>query len=122
MVEAVNKSEPTPFNFDYRSTPTDIREQIYCRSDHYNYARYGIPITFFTTGLHADYHQVTDEPQYIDYEHMRAYHSWCTTSRSELATSTTASSWISRSPTRAGRACNSLGASAGSGGCGWERE
>ncbi len=34
------------------------------------YARYGIPVTFFTTGLHADYHQVTDEPQYIDYEHM----------------------------------------------------
>ncbi|HZK78530.1 MAG TPA: M28 family peptidase, partial [Gemmatimonadaceae bacterium] len=45
-------------------------ERIYCRSDHYNYARYGIPISFFTTGLHPDYHQVTDEPQYIDYEHM----------------------------------------------------
>lgn len=25
---------------------------------------------FFTTGLHSDYHQVTDEPQYINYEHM----------------------------------------------------
>jgi peptidoglycan/xylan/chitin deacetylase (PgdA/CDA1 family) len=35
------------------------------------FARYGIPITFFTTGLHMDYHQLTDEPQYIDYEHMR---------------------------------------------------
>ena len=34
------------------------------------YARYGIPIVFFTTGLHQDYHQVTDEPQYIDYAHM----------------------------------------------------
>ena len=43
---------------------------IYCRSDHYEYARYGIPIIFFTTGIHADYHQVTDEPQYIDYERM----------------------------------------------------
>jgi hypothetical protein len=34
------------------------------------YARYGIPIIFFTTGGHADYHQVTDEPQYLDYERM----------------------------------------------------
>jgi hypothetical protein len=43
---------------------------IYCRSDHYEYARYGIPIIFFTTGGHADYHQVTDEPQYIDYDRL----------------------------------------------------
>jgi hypothetical protein len=34
------------------------------------YARYGIPITYFSLGYHTDYHQVTDEPQYIDYEHM----------------------------------------------------
>jgi hypothetical protein len=34
------------------------------------YARYGIPIIFFTTGGHADYHQVTDEPQYIDYDRL----------------------------------------------------
>jgi len=27
-------------------------------------------VVFFTTGLHGDYHQVTDEPQYIDYPHM----------------------------------------------------
>ena len=31
---------------------------------------HGIPVVFFTTGGHADYHQVTDEPQYIDYRHM----------------------------------------------------
>jgi Peptidase family M28 len=43
---------------------------VYCRSDHYMYARFGIPIAFFSTGLHRDYHEVTDEPQYIDYTHM----------------------------------------------------
>ena len=32
------------------------------------YARYDIPIAFFTTGKHRDYHQVTDEPEYIDYD------------------------------------------------------
>ncbi|MEO8336455.1 MAG: M28 family peptidase, partial [bacterium] len=46
------------------------RQNIYCRSDHANYARYGIPVVFFTTGGHANYHQVTDEPQYIQYNHM----------------------------------------------------
>ena len=45
-------------------------QNIYCRSDHYAYARYGIPIAFLTTGGHADYHQVTDKPQYIDYERL----------------------------------------------------
>jgi hypothetical protein len=71
IVEAVNRSENTPLNFDYALDANGHPERIYCRSDHYNYARYGIPITFFTTGLHMDYHQLTDEPQYIDYEHMR---------------------------------------------------
>ena len=71
IVEAVDKTEPTPLTFDYAFDANGHPERIYCRSDHYNYARYGIPITFFTTGLHMDYHQLTDEPQYIDYEHMR---------------------------------------------------
>jgi hypothetical protein len=45
-------------------------QSIYCRSDHWSYARYGIPIIFFSTGGHADYHQLTDEPQYIDYDRL----------------------------------------------------
>ena len=71
IVEAVNRTEPIPLSFDYSFDANGHPERIYCRSDHYEYARYGIPITFFTTGLHMDYHQLTDEPQYIDYEHMR---------------------------------------------------
>jgi hypothetical protein len=35
------------------------------------YARYGIPVAFFSTGGHGDYHEVTDEPQYLDYDHLR---------------------------------------------------
>lgn len=31
------------------------------------YARDGIPVVFFTTGDHLDYHQITDEPEYLDY-------------------------------------------------------
>ena len=70
LVETVNKSEPMPFTFDYTFDANGHPDNIYCRSDHYNYARYGIPVVFMTTGLHGDYHQPTDEPQYIDYAHM----------------------------------------------------
>jgi putative aminopeptidase FrvX len=70
LVEEVNKSEKMPFTFDYTFDADGHPDNIYCRSDHYNYARYGIPVVFLTTGLHGDYHQVTDEPQYIDYPHM----------------------------------------------------
>jgi hypothetical protein len=58
--------------FDYSIDANAHPAQIYCRSDHYNYARYGIPITFFTTGMHADYHQVTDEAEYLDFERLSA--------------------------------------------------
>jgi hypothetical protein len=69
LIEALNTASPRPFKFDYQFDANGHPERIYCRSDHFHYARYSIPITFFTTGLHNDYHQVTDEPQYIDYEH-----------------------------------------------------
>ncbi len=72
LVETVNKMQKTPFSFDYTFDAPGHPENIYCRSDHWSYARYGIPVAFFTTGLHADYHQVTDEPEYIDYPHMAA--------------------------------------------------
>ena len=68
MIESVNKARKQPFTFDYQFDATGHPEQYYCRSDHYMYARYGIPIAFFTTGNHRDYHQVTDEPEYIDYD------------------------------------------------------
>ncbi|MEO7084664.1 MAG: M28 family peptidase [Gemmatimonadaceae bacterium] len=70
IAEQVNTTEPTPFTFDYSMDANGHAQNIYCRSDHANYARYGIPVIFFTTGGHADYHQVTDEPEYIRYEHM----------------------------------------------------
>lgn len=70
MVETVNREGGHNMQLDYSIDADGHPSRIYCRSDHYNYARYGIPIVFFTTGLHSDYHQVTDEPQYIEYDHM----------------------------------------------------
>ncbi len=43
-------------------------EQFYFRSDHYNFAKKGVPILFFFNGVHEDYHQVTDSPDKIDAE------------------------------------------------------
>jgi len=71
LAESVNQKTQHPaLRFDYSMDVAGHPENIYCRSDHYMYARYGIPIIFFTTGLHQDYHQLTDEPEYIDYAHM----------------------------------------------------
>jgi hypothetical protein len=70
LVETVNRTERQPFTFDYQYDANGHPQQYYCRSDHYEYARYGIPIVFFSTGNHVDYHQITDEPQYIDYAHL----------------------------------------------------
>jgi Peptidase family M28 len=70
LIERVNRRDRIGLRFDYSLDADGHPQNIYCRSDHYEYARYGIPIVFFTTGGHADYHQVTDEPQYIDYNRM----------------------------------------------------
>ena len=70
LAEKVNTEQRIGLAFDYSLDANGHPQNIYCRSDHYMYARYGIPIIFFTTGGHADYHQVTDEPQYIDYDRM----------------------------------------------------
>ena len=67
IIARVNASQERPFTFDLQYDQAGHPEQFYCRSDHYMYARYGIPISFFSTGGHGDYHQVTDEPQYVDY-------------------------------------------------------
>jgi hypothetical protein len=70
LVERVNLDGRHALKFDYALDADGHPLSIYCRSDHYEYARFGIPVVFFTTGGHSDYHQVTDEPRYIDYPHM----------------------------------------------------
>jgi hypothetical protein len=69
LIQQVNRRRLQPFRIDEQYDAPGHPEQYYCRSDHWNYARYGIPVAFFSTGSHADYHQLTDEIQYIDFEH-----------------------------------------------------
>ena len=51
--------------------PQPRGQRIFYRSDHYNFAKVGIPIAFFTTGLHPDYHRPTDTPDKIDYKEIQ---------------------------------------------------
>jgi Zn-dependent M28 family amino/carboxypeptidase len=43
-------------------------ERFFFRSDHYHFARRGVPILFFFNGTHADYHRPSDHPEKIDAE------------------------------------------------------
>ncbi len=67
VLEAANAKQPTPFVFDYEYDVPGHPLQYYCRADHYSYARYGVPSVALSRGEHLDYHQVTDEVQYIDF-------------------------------------------------------
>lgn len=67
LVEAVNEQQGHGMAFDYSFDADGHPSNFYCRSDHYMYARYGVPVVFMTTGGHRDYHMRTDEAQYIDY-------------------------------------------------------
>ncbi|MBS1707843.1 MAG: M28 family peptidase [Armatimonadetes bacterium] len=53
--------------FDYRFDDPKDPEKIFYRSDHYSYARKGIPVIFYTTGNHTDYHMPSDEVAKIDF-------------------------------------------------------
>lgn len=74
-VQKVNAKMANPLTLDYQYDEVDKPmswsgyNSIYTRSDHFNYARGGIPIAFFFTGLHGDYHQRSDEAEFIDYPH-----------------------------------------------------
>jgi Iap family predicted aminopeptidase len=55
-------------DLDYRFNDPKDPNHFYERSDHYNFAKHGIPSVFFFNGVHADYHKKTDEPDKIEYD------------------------------------------------------
>jgi Zn-dependent M28 family amino/carboxypeptidase len=69
LSEQVNKSYlNVTFNYKY-DNPTDPN-RFFFRSDHFNYARKGVPIIFYFDGVHEDYHRPSDTPDKIDYRKM----------------------------------------------------
>lgn len=69
IVRGVNKSY---LNLDYdpKYDAPDDPNRFFYRSDHFNYAKNGIPICFWFDGEHEDYHRVTDEVSKIDFNKM----------------------------------------------------
>ncbi|WP_207513454.1 M28 family peptidase [Longitalea luteola] len=67
--EAMNKNY-TKLELDYKYNAPKDPERIYYRSDHYNFARKGVPIIFYFNGTHNDYHRPTDTPDKINYKLM----------------------------------------------------
>ena len=55
------------FIYDYKYNDRNDPQRIYYRSDHYNFAKKGVPAVFFFNGIHEDYHRSTDTPDRINY-------------------------------------------------------
>lgn len=58
----------TQLNLDYRFNSKTDPNQFYYRSDHYNFAKNGIPSVFYFSGVHEDYHQSTDDVEKINFD------------------------------------------------------
>jgi hypothetical protein len=69
LSQQVNKSFLN-LTYDVKYDDPKDPNRFFFRSDHYNYARKGIPIIFFFDGVHEDYHRPGDEAQKIDYDKM----------------------------------------------------
>lgn len=68
--EAVNDAY-TQFQLDYTYNDDEHPSRLYYRSDHYNFAKKGIPVIFYFKGLHEDYHQPSDDVERIDFENLK---------------------------------------------------
>jgi hypothetical protein len=64
---AMNKKY-TGLELDYKFNDPKDPQRIYYRSDHFNFARKGVPIIFYFDGIHKDYHKPSDTPDKINYD------------------------------------------------------
>jgi len=65
LVEEANQNS-AGFHFDYIFDELGDSQRLYYRSDHYNYARLGIPVVFFFDYQMGDYHKVTDDVENLN--------------------------------------------------------
>ena len=70
IIDSVNATRAEVMAIDRSWDVTANPMNRFCRSDQVNYVRKNVPVTYFSTGYAEDYHQPTDEPQYIEYDHM----------------------------------------------------
>jgi hypothetical protein len=68
VIDSLNAVREETMAIDYSWDRTNALNR-FCRSDQVNYFNHQIPVTYFSTGYSRDYHQATDEPQYVDFDH-----------------------------------------------------
>ena len=66
LSEATNQKYQ-PLALDYKYNAAKDPEHLYTRSDHFNFAKHNVPVIYYTSGLHADYHKSTDDVDKIDF-------------------------------------------------------
>ncbi len=72
MKIADNIDKASPVDFDYSLSGRDHPLQLFSRSDHFNFVKNDIPVLFFSTGLHSDYHTPGDVVEKIDFGKMES--------------------------------------------------
>jgi hypothetical protein len=70
VIVGTNDRLAAPLMLDFEMNDPKDPESVYTRSDHFSYASKGIPVAFFTTGLHPDYHRVSDTIEKINFPKM----------------------------------------------------
>ena len=70
MHEGVAKKYAPDVELDYTYNAKDDPNRFYYRSDHYNFAKHGIPVIFYFNGTHKDYHKPTDTVEKIEFDKM----------------------------------------------------
>ena len=69
IIDSVNAVSAEPMVIDRSWDVPANPLNRFCRSDQVNYVHHNVPVTYFSTGYSIDYHQPTDEPRYIDFDH-----------------------------------------------------
>ncbi|MGS0747517.1 M28 family metallopeptidase [Halpernia sp. GG3] len=66
-INEVANASTNQLKLNYKYDDPKDPQRLYYRSDHYNFAKKGIPVAFFFDGIHEDYHKPTDDPEKINY-------------------------------------------------------
>jgi hypothetical protein len=69
IIDSVNTARTEKMAIDRSWDVSANPMNRFCRSDQVNYVHHDVPVTYFSLGYAQDYHMVTDEPQYIEYDH-----------------------------------------------------
>jgi hypothetical protein len=70
MLSEATNQQYHPLALDYKYNSIADPAHLYSRSDHYNFSKHQVPVIFYASGFHADYHQPTDDVATIDFPAM----------------------------------------------------